>query len=242
VTTSTSGAAASPTPSTTSPDVVRPLTGWGRYPRVACVVKQALGAEALAELVRREEGRRLIARGLGRSYGDAALTGTGVVLDQTRRDRFLSFDPDAGVLRCEAGVSLASILDVFLPRGWCVPVMPGTKHVTVGGAIAADVHGKNHHVDGSFGTWVRGLTLLLASGETLTCAPDCEPEAFWATVGGMGLTGVILTADIQLVRTASAYVRVRFTRTRGLDETLDLLAEGDRHARYSVAWLDALAR
>ena len=187
-------------------------------------------------------GGPCIARGLGRSYGDAALLSHGVVLDQTGLNRLLDFEEASGVLHCEAGVSLGEIIDLFRPRGWTLPTTPGTRFVTVGGAIAADVHGKNHHVDGTFGRWVRGFSLLLATGEVLTCSPEENREAFWATVGGMGLTGVIVTASVQLRRTETAYLDVSLTRTADLDATLEDLAAGDAGHRYSVAWIDCLSR
>src|SRR5262249_21269080 len=141
-----------------------------------------------------------IARGLGRSYGDSALNENAGVVVQTRLNRFLAFDATTGILECEAGVSLAEIIEHLLPRGWFLPTTPGTKFVTIGGAIAADVHGKNHHRVGSFGRFVHELQLLLANGEEVKCSPSAHPELFWATVGGMGLTGCITRARIQLVR------------------------------------------
>lgn len=132
-----------------------------------------------------------VAFGAGRSYGDVPLNSGGTLWDTKRLDKFMSFDPDTGVLVCEAGLLLKDIQDVFIPRGWKVPVTPGTQLVTVGGAIANDVHGKNHHVQGTFGDHVLRLTLARTTGELIECGPDLEPQWFEATVGGMGLTGVI---------------------------------------------------
>src|SRR5690606_39473149 len=129
------------------------------------------------------------ARGLGRASGDASLPRDGAVVLAERLDRLLAFDPATGVLACEAGVSLATILELFLPRGFFFPVTPGTKYITLGGAIAADVHGKNHHRDGSISRWLLDFHLMTAAGEVVRCARDENPELFWATVGGMGLTG-----------------------------------------------------
>ena len=180
--------------------------------------------------------------GLGRSYGDAALPAVGgVALECTRLDRLLAFHPEDGVLIAEAGVSLAEIERVFLPRGWFPPVVPGTGHVTLGGAVAADVHGKNHHVDGSIGDHVSELTLALADGRVVTCTPDVDGALFHATIGGMGLTGVILAVGLRLIRVPSAWVTSDVVRTRDLDETIRAF-EDDAVHRYSVAWLDVLGR
>jgi FAD/FMN-containing dehydrogenase len=217
------------------------LSGWGRYPIQLCRVLQPRSLTALRESITGNDDLTFIARGLGRSYGDSSLNETGVVLTQSSLRRFLSFDDETGVLECESGVSIAEIIEYLLPRGWFPPVTPGTKYVTVGGAIAADVHGKNHHADGSFGNFVLNLKLLLASGEVIECSPTENAEVFWATVGGMGLTGVILSARIRLRRVESAYYDLTVKRTRDLDETLDVLAETERDHRYSVAWVDTLA-
>jgi FAD/FMN-containing dehydrogenase len=183
-----------------------------------------------------------IARGLGRSYGDAALNADAGVIVHDRLARFLAFDPVTGELSCEAGVSMADIIETWLPRGWFPPVTPGTKFVTVGGAIAADVHGKNHHRDGTLASFVRELTLLTADGETLRCSRDERPDAFWATVGGMGLTGMILDARLRLRPVESAWMRVDYRKARDLDETLAVFAASDAGSPYSVAWIDCLAR
>ncbi|MBX6396599.1 MAG: FAD-binding oxidoreductase, partial [Alicyclobacillaceae bacterium] len=182
-----------------------------------------------------------LARGLGRAYGDAALNeGAGVLL-QTRRNRFLDFDPGSGILRCEAGVSLAEILEVFVPRGYFLPVTPGTKFVTVGGAIASDVHGKNHHQDGSFSNFVVDLDLLTAGGEVITCSRTEKEDIFWATVGGMGLTGVILRASLRLLPVTSSYIRVDYVKARNIDEAFERFDADDDRYQYSVAWIDCLA-
>ncbi len=170
-----------------------PLSGWGRFPIQWCHVSRPETSAALRQIVLHGVERSYISRGLGRSYGDAALNCDQGVLVQTGQNRLLAFDPQQGLLECEAAVSLQEIIDVFLPRGWALPTTPGTKFVTVGGAIAADVHGKNHHRDGSFGAFVDDLQLLVASGEILHCSPKENSDIFWATIGGMGLTGCILT-------------------------------------------------
>ena len=161
---------------------------------------------------------------------------------QTRRNRFLGFDKDSGILSCEAGTSFEEILAHFLPQGWTLPTTPGTKYVTVGGAIAADVHGKNHHCDGSFGNYVKQFRLLTGTGDVLTCTPENNTDVFWATIGGMGLTGIILDASIQLQSTASVYFHVDYRRTRNLADTLQVFEQSDDDYRYSVAWIDGLAQ
>src|SRR4029077_9203008 len=163
-----------------------------------------------------------IPRGMGRSYGDAALNQDGGVILQSRLNRFLSFDAEEGVLTCEGGVSFAEILQYLLPRGFFPPVTPGTKFITVGGAIASDVHGKNHHRDGTFSNFVLDFELLLSSGQTLSCSRTDNSEIFWATVGGMGLTGIVLSARVQLRRVETAHMLVDYQKARHINEALDL--------------------
>ena len=218
------------------------ISGWGNVPRQpASVYRPEKWAEARATVIGAAQST-LIPRGLGRSYGDAALNDGGGVLLQTRLDRFLSFDPASGILECEGGASLADVLDFFLPRGFFPSVTPGTKYVTIGGAIAADVHGKNHHHDGSIAEFVESFQLLIASGDMLTCSRQENTEAFWATMGGMGLTGVILSARLRMRRVESAYITVDYQRAANLDEALSLFAQGDGQYQYSVAWIDCLAK
>ena len=178
--------------------------------------------------------------GCGRSYGDSCLNDGGALLVATGLDRFIALE-DSGLLRCEAGVTLAEILDVVVPRGWFPPVVPGTKWVTVGGAIANDIHGKNHHRAGSFGVHVTRFELLRSSGQRLICAPDSNAELFAATIGGLGLTGLILWAEIRLQRVAGAGIAQERIRFGGLDEFLAIAAEDATH-EYTVAWVDCLAR
>ncbi|MGA2500883.1 MAG: FAD-binding oxidoreductase [Tepidisphaeraceae bacterium] len=219
----------------------RPLAGWSNYlPQVSRVYRPESQAAARQLL---SDGREAswIARGLGRGYGDCAVNGGGGVVLQTRLARMLEFDVEAGVLRCEAGVSLREIIDVVRPRSWMLPVIPGTAFVTVGGAVAADIHGKNHHRDGTFSDFVVALELLTASGEVLRCSREENAEIFWATAGGMGLTGIILRATLRLVKAPSAYATVTWQRADCLDKVLELMAAGDDRFTYSVAWIDCLA-
>jgi FAD/FMN-containing dehydrogenase len=218
------------------------LGGWGRYPMEPCQVFRPERRAAVAETLAAKAAPTFIARGLGRSYGDAALNRDGGVIVHDRLDRMLAFDAVTGELSCEAGVSFADIIRWLLPRGWFPPVTPGTKFVTLGGAIAADVHGKNHHRHGTFSAFVDELTLLTAEGETLRCSRAENADVFWATVGGMGLTGMILTVRLRLRAVESSWLRVSSRKARNLEEALAVFATSDQAAPYSVAWIDCLAR
>src|SRR5215207_1761133 len=169
--------------------VTRKISGWGNFPAASCHLLRPERERDLAEILASGTQPGYLPRGLGRSYGDGALNAGGGVVLTERLDRLLSFDPEAGIVECEAGVSYDDLVSVFQPRGWAPPVTPGTRFVTLGGAVAADVHGKNHHRDGSLSAFVEDLRLMTASGEVLRCSRDENAEAFWATVGGMGLTG-----------------------------------------------------
>jgi decaprenylphospho-beta-D-ribofuranose 2-oxidase len=217
------------------------LTGWGRIaPSQATLAEPGDQAE-LACLLQGQRGGSVIARGLGRSYNNAAQNAGGLVISTARMRRIIDLDPATGLVTCEAGVSLEQLMEAGLPAGWFVPVSPGTRQVTIGGAIAADVHGKNHHVAGSFAGHVRSLDLLLPDGEVRTVTPDGDPELFWATAGGMGLTGVILRATMQLTQVQTSRVMVETVRTADIDHTMAVLAEHDRTHGYTVAWSDCLA-
>jgi len=215
------------------------LTGWGRImPTTAEIADPASAADAAALL---RTARRVIPRGLGRSYNNAAQSAGGLVLSTARLNRIIALDPATGLADCEAGTSLERLMTAGLPHGWFVPVSPGTRQVTIGGAIAADVHGKNHHRAGSFATHVRDLTLLLPFGELRTVTPGGDPELFWATAGGMGLTGLIMRARVQLTKVGTSLLRVNTVRTADIDETMRVLAEHDATHSYTVAWSDSMA-
>ena len=214
------------------------LSGWGRHPVLDCRVERLRDGEALPALLRR--GDTLIARGNGRSYGDAALN-PDLTLCMLGMDRMQAFDAGTGLLTCEAGVLLADILDTFAPRGWFPPVMPGTRFVTVGGMIAADVHGKNHHRDGTFGAHIESLVLATADGEVRTCGRAEHASLFHATVGGMGLTGVILSASFRLQPIETTFLMEETLAAPDLDEALALF-EASQEWPYSAAWIDCLAR
>ncbi|CAM5276208.1 MULTISPECIES: FAD-binding oxidoreductase [Streptomyces] len=216
------------------------VSGWGRTaPTNARLIRPRTYQEA-ATAVRGCGARGGIPRGLGRAYGDAAQNAGGMVLDMTGLDRVHAIDADNGIVLCDAGVSLHRLMEVLLPLGWFVPVSPGTRYVTVGGAIGADIHGKNHHVSGSFSRHVLSMELLTADGEVRAVGRDTP--LFDATTGGMGLTGVILTATIQLQPVTTSLMSVDTERARDLDDLLARLTTGDDHYRYSVAWIDLLAR
>jgi FAD/FMN-containing dehydrogenase len=218
------------------------MSGWGRFPVEPCHLFRPERRAELAAILASGTQRTYVSRGLGRSYGDAALNRDGGLICHTRLNRFLGFEESTGVLECEAGVSFEEILRHFLPRGFFLPVTPGTKFVTVGGAIAADVHGKNHHKDGTLASFLLDLKLLTPTGEVLLCSRESNPEIFWATVGGMGLTGIILGARIQLRKVESAYVLVDYQQVRNLEEALEAMGESDERYQYSVAWIDCLGR
>ena len=219
------------------------LTGWGRVsPSSAELASPATVASAAEVLAQGIAARGVIARGLGRSYNNAAQCDGGVVISTARLNRIIDLDPATGLVTCEAGVSLEQLMVAGLPAGWFVPVSPGTRQVTVGGAIAADVHGKNHHVAGSFARHVQSFEILLPGGEARTVTEQSDPSLFWATAGGMGLTGLIARATVQLKRVATSRVRVDTVRTADIDQTMAVLAEHDRRYGYTVAWSDSLAR
>jgi FAD/FMN-containing dehydrogenase len=177
----------------------------------------------------------------GRSYGDSCLNEGGTLLDVAALDRFIAFDEQEGLLRCEAGVTLAEVLAVIVPRGWFLPVVPGTQQVSVGGAIANDIHGKNHHRAGTFGAHVTRFELLRSTGECLVCSASDHAELFRATIGGLGLTGLVLWAEIRLKRVPGAAIALERIRFRGLDDFV-ALSTADRDFEYTVAWIDCLRR
>jgi FAD/FMN-containing dehydrogenase len=213
------------------------LAGWGRYPLSESDIYRP---DKIAELqsVVTANATSLIPRGAGRAYGDAALNDQNRVVDLTRLNRMLSFDATTGLLRCEAGVTIAELIEVFLPRGFFPPVTPGTRFVTLGGSIAADIHGKNHHRDSSLAAHVTSFDLMIASGEVLRCSREENAALFWATVGGMGLTGVILELELRMRRVESAYLDGEQIRVGNIDAAFEAFERTDAQYGYSVAWID----
>lgn len=223
------------------------LSGWGRTAWTVADLFHTNDVHEMQGIIDGSGPRGVIARGLGRSYGAAAQNAGGNVIEITAEgdpngiDAFL--DSATGELDVASSVSLDSILRMSVPRGWFVPVTPGTRFVTVGGAIASDVHGKNHHFDGSFGQHVSSITLMLATGEIVEMTPQSHPEWFWATVGGMGLTGIILRAKVRMLRIESSRVRVETERLVNFDAVCEAMSSdgADNDYRYSVCWIDLLA-
>jgi decaprenylphospho-beta-D-ribofuranose 2-oxidase len=218
------------------------VSGWTRNPVTASHVVRPSNPDELAMAAKAAGRRGAIARGLGRAYGDSAMNAGGLVIEATGVSGLLELDHAAGTARVLAGTSIDDLLRVTVPQGWFVPVTPGTRNVTIGGAIAADVHGKDHHATGSFGAHVRSMVLALPDGTRRTLTPEADPDEFWATCGGMGLTGTVVEATIDLHPVESSLLRVDTDRVPDLDTLLALLLEGGRTHRYSVAWVDFLAK
>ena len=212
-------------------------TAWGMYPKIECN-RFTLRQEAnLEEII--SNHNPLIPFGNGRSYGDSALSEN--IIDIAQRNYFIEFDENSGLLHVQAGVLLSEILEYFVPRGWFLKVTPGTKLITVGGAIASDVHGKNHHVEGCFSECVKEFNIMLANGKSVLCSKEATPELFKATCGGQGLTGVILDAKIFLKKINSQYIDQTTIKTKNLKDTFEAFEEHNDKP-YSVAWIDCLAK
>jgi FAD/FMN-containing dehydrogenase len=218
--------------------VCDPAPSWGRYPSAS---QRLISLESRHASLPHVEGT-VLPRGNGRSYGDSCLNDQGTLLMTRALDRYIQFDPATGSLECEAGVLLSDILDLAVPQGWFLPVTPGTKYVTVGGAIANDVHGKNHHRVGSFGHHVEGFELLRSDGSRRWCKPTEHADWFSATIGGLGLTGLITRARIRLRRIASPWMTTENIRFRNLSEFFELSAQSESDFEYTVAWIDCVAR
>jgi len=210
------------------------LSGWGRTSPALTDVVEPAGLEVGAAIA----GTPVVARGLGRGYGDCAVAGGGTTLS-TRAMRSIAIRE--GVLEAEAGASLEEVVKAAIPQGWFVPVTPGTRFVTVGGAIASDIHGKNHHRDGTFGAHVDELELVLASGKRQVVSPQHDARLFWATVGGMGLTGVITRARVRMMPVETSLMATVSHRVRNIDDLMAAMVRADDEYRYSVAWVDTLA-
>lgn len=216
---------------------MRETYSWGRYP----AVEQSSHAMYWRNEALPQAGT-MLPYGQGRSYGDVCLNDGGIVVATSNLQRFIHFDDTKGILRAEAGVTLAQILSLIMPRGWFLPVTPGTKFVSLGGAVANDVHGKNHHRAGSFACHVSAFELLRSDGERLHCTPTQNSEWFQATVGGLGLTGLITWVELSLKPISGPYIDQRLVRFKNLADFLQLNEAMEQEAEYTVAWIDCLAR
>ena len=213
-------------------------SGWGNYPVVTCERSTARSRESLIRYA--QNSGHILPQGNCRSYGDACISSS--IVSTLALDRLLSFDPDTGLLRAEAGLTLEKIIRFAIPQGWFLPVTPGTKHPTIGGCVAADIHGKNHHLDGSLSQFIDALEIVLVDGSVVCCSRTQEPKLFWATLGGMGLTGFVYAITLRLRKISSAFLQTRSIKTQNLAETCQVLIDTQNDYTYSVAWLDCLSR
>lgn len=213
------------------------MSNWGLYPVIRGEVWEDNRLEVIKQLV--QQAPSLIARGNARCYGDSSLNDQ--LFSTLKLNKILALDTEQGVIECQAGVQLADVLDVIVPRGYFLPVTPGTKFVTVGGAVASDVHGKNHHVAGCFSQHVISLQLMLADGSVLTCSESENPELFYKTCGGMGLTGIILSVKFRLKAIESAFIRQETIKAANLQEIMQLFEESQSWT-YTMAWIDCLSK
>lgn len=215
------------------------LAGWGNYPVAESFTLNPRSPQDAKEDLKKGS---IIARGLGRSYADQAINDNNYVAVCTKLDHFLAWDEAEGILECEAGVSLDEIISVFVPKGWLPMICPGTKFVTIGGAIANDIHGKAHHIDGSFVNCVLSFTILLADGSVAVASRTENADLFWGNFGGLGLLGLILTARIRLRKIETTYFKQKSVAIKNLDHMLEALEQYDHQYNYSVAWIDAMAK
>lgn len=213
------------------------IANWGNYPVVESNEESFSFPDQLRQLM--DEQTPFIPRGNGRCYGDASLAKR--TISTLKYNKILSFDAAKGVFSCQSGLTLDQILEVIVPKGWFLPVTPGTKFITVGGAVASDVHGKNHHIDGSFSNHILEMDVTLSSRETLTCSPVMNPDLFEATCGGMGLTGIITRVSFQLKKMETSFIRQKQIKAANLEELIRLF-ETHQHYTYSVAWIDCLKK
>ncbi len=213
------------------------IANWGNYPIMLSDERTFSHDGQLLKLVKEDGG--FIARGNGRCYGDGSLGNK--TISTLKYDKVLSFDTTRGIFECESGITLDQVLQIVVPKGWFLPVTPGTKFITIGGAVASDVHGKNHHVDGAFSNHIQEMDIMLASGETITCSKLVHPDLFDATCGGMGLTGVITRVAFYLKKIETSYIRQKQIKAENLEDLIRLFEEY-KHYTYSMAWIDCLQK
>jgi decaprenylphospho-beta-D-ribofuranose 2-oxidase len=213
------------------------IANWGNYPVIESDEKSFSFQDQLLQTLK--ETNQFIPRGNGRCYGDASLASE--TISTLKFDKVLQFDPNNGIFECESGLTLDKILEIIVPKGWFLPVTPGTKFITVGGAVGSDVHGKNHHVDGSFSNHIVSMQILLSDGTMVTCTPSQNPDLYQATCGGMGLTGVITTVAFRLKKIETSYIRQKQLKAENLEEVIKMFEEY-KHYTYSVAWIDCLKK
>ncbi len=219
---------------------VKPTQSWGRMEGRESRQEPVFWKQDIHAALMRDQ--RFLCYGLGRSYGDSCLPGEGTALLMSPLNKLRSFDERTGLISAEAGLSLAALLDFIVPRGWFVPVSPGTKYVTLGGAIANDIHGKNHHKRGTFGCHVMEMEVLRSNGQTIVCSRTREADFFAATVGGLGLTGVISACTLQLIPISSAYMETETIKTTGLEDFFTLEDDSAKDWEYSMSWIDCMAQ
>jgi FAD/FMN-containing dehydrogenase len=213
------------------------LANWGNYPALLCDETTFSQEEQIQDFI--SSHTSIIARGNGRCYGDASLAAFSV--STLKYDKVLAFDTVNGIFECQSGITLDQILEIIVPEGWFLPVTPGTKFITIGGAVASDVHGKNHHVDGSFSNHIISMDVITGNKDTITCSALVEPDLFWATCGGMGLTGIITTVKFYLKKIETAYIKQKQIKARNLEDLIRLFDEY-KHYTYSMAWIDCLQK
>lgn len=219
------------------PNFTQKVTNWGNFPVVEKEMRSEDSFKRIKEFVLNHN--EIIARGNGRCYGDASLGET--IFSTKKLNKFISFDRLNGVIECESGVLLSDVLEIAVPQGYFLYVTPGTKFISVGGAIASDVHGKNHHAEGCFSEYVIEFKLMTESGDIITCSREQNADKFWATIGGMGLTGIILTVKFKLKNIETAYIRQESIKAENLDEIFRLFEESESWT-YTVAWIDCLQK
>lgn len=224
-----------------TPDYTADYTSWGNFPHAQHKVRRLTWPSDAPEALQGPATGSLLAYAYGRSYGDSCLNDGGTLLDVRALDRLIAFDAETGVLRAEAGISLAQVLEFAVPRGWFLPVSPGTRYVSLAGAVANDVHGKNHHRAGTFGRHVLAFELLRSDGASLVCSPHENADLFRATVGGLGLTGLIVWVEVALKAIQTTDFEVESVKFANLDEFFALSAESDASHAYTVAWVDCAA-